>query len=88
MQLDEVIQLTLIALQKHVLFGYSFGRFANEFPDRFHTITWDMIQKLRPLTSELDPQGMAGAHQMTTDRLKGANSGANGATIDVRALQN
>jgi hypothetical protein len=31
-QLDRVIQLTLTALEKHVLFGYSFGRFAHEKP--------------------------------------------------------
>jgi hypothetical protein len=32
-QLSETIQLTEIALAKHIEFGYSFGRFANEFPD-------------------------------------------------------
>jgi hypothetical protein len=86
-QLDEVIQLTLIALQKHVQFGYTFGRFANEFPQRPHTITWDTIEALRPTPSEADPQGMAAAHQKTMQRLKGANSGPNGTSIDPQALQ-
>jgi hypothetical protein len=86
-QLDQVIQLTLIALGKHVLFGYSFGRFAAEYPDRPHTVTWDLIFKLRPMSSDLDPQGMAVALQKTMDRLKAANSGPNGTTIDPQALK-
>jgi len=49
-QLDEVIDLTLVALQRHVTFGYAFGRFAYEYPKRPHTITWDLIATLRPLT--------------------------------------
>ena len=45
-QLDQVIQLTLAALNKHVVFGYSFGRFAGEYPEHPHTITWKHDRKL------------------------------------------
>jgi hypothetical protein len=86
-QLDQVIKLTLAALNKHVVFGYSFGRFAGEYPEHPHTITWKMIETLRPLPSQLDPQGMAAAHQKTVDRMKAANSGLNGTTIDPQALK-
>jgi hypothetical protein len=85
--LDQVIQLTLAALNKHVIFGYSFGRFAVEYPEYPHTITWQTIDTLRPLPSQLDPQAMASAHQKTVDRMKAANSGPNGTTIDPQALQ-
>jgi hypothetical protein len=74
------------ALQKHVLLGYSFGRFANEFPERPHTITWDTIRELRPTASQLDPAGMADARKKTADRLEGANAGADGTRIDPNAL--
>ena len=73
-QVDRVIQLTLTALQKHVLFGYTFGRFAVEYPTRPHTITWDYIQTLRPTASMLDPQGMAAAHRITLERMDAANA--------------
>jgi hypothetical protein len=86
-QLYQVIQLTLTALQKHVTFGYSFGRFAGEYPEHPHTITWDLIETLRPLPSQLDPQGMAAAHQKTAERMKAANSGPNGTTIDPQSLK-
>ncbi len=86
-QLDHVIQLTLAALNKHIVFGYSFGRFANEFPNSPHTITWKTIETLRPLPSTLDPQGMDAARQKTADRLKAANSGPNESTIDPQALK-
>jgi hypothetical protein len=86
-QLDQVIQLTSSALNKHVVFGYSFGRFAVEYPEHPHTLTWNVIETLRPMPSNLDPQGMAAAHQKTADRLKAANSEPNGTTIDPQALQ-
>ncbi len=86
-QLDQVIQLTLTALGKHIVFGYSFGRFAHEYPERPHTITWNLIDTLRPLPSELDSQGMAAARRRTADRLNAANSGPNENTIDPQALK-
>jgi hypothetical protein len=76
-QLDNVIQLTLSALNEHVIFGYSFGRFAVEYPNHPHTITWGTIETLRPMPSNLDPQGMAAARKLTADRMKAANSGDN-----------
>jgi hypothetical protein len=39
-QLNETIQLTEIALAKHIQFGDSSGRYAHEFPELPHTITW------------------------------------------------
>jgi hypothetical protein len=86
-QLDRVIQLTLTALAKHVLFGYSFGLYAHRYPNSPHTITWDLLAKLRPEPSVLDPQGMAAAQQKTADRVKAANSGPNGNTIAPQALK-
>jgi hypothetical protein len=46
-----------------------------------------MIETLRPLPSQLDPQGMAAAHQRTTERMKAANSGPNGTNIDPQSLK-
>ena len=86
-QLDQVIQLTLAALEKHVLLGYTFGRFAHTYPARPHTITWDLIDTLRPTSSQIDPHGMAAAHQVTMDRLKAANGGSDGATIMAGAFK-
>lgn len=86
-QLDRVIELTLAALQKHVLFGYTYGRFANDFPTRPHTITWDLIETLRPTASTRDPTGMAAARQITNDRIKAANGGPDGVTITPRAMK-
>ena len=86
-QLDQVIQLTLTALQKHVTFGDSFGLYANDFPDGPHTITWALIGQVTPSPYALDPAGMAAAHAITERRLKAANSGKDDATISPRALQ-
>jgi len=69
-RLDQVIQLTETALAKHIQFGYSFGRLANEYPDLPHAITWENIGRIRPSAAQLDPQGMAAAHQRTADRIK------------------
>ncbi len=73
-QLNEVIQLTNVALEKHILFGYSFGRYAAEFPEMPHRVTWALIEKLRPEPLNLDPKGMAAAHQRTDDRIKTATA--------------
>jgi hypothetical protein len=81
-QLEEAINLSLIALQRHVTFGYSAGRVAHEYPNRSHTITWDLIDTLRPTAATLDPKGMAIADERTKARLKAANSGPGGNVID------
>ncbi|MEO8742467.1 MAG: hypothetical protein ABI365_04660 [Lysobacteraceae bacterium] len=86
-QLDQVIQLTLTALQKHVTFGDSFGLYANEYPDRPHTITWGLIDRLTPSPSMKDPAGMAAANAITERRLRAANSGKDGTTVSPQALQ-
>jgi hypothetical protein len=71
-QLNETIQLTETALAKHIEFGYSFGRYAHEFPDLPHTVTWEKIERLRRSAFDTDPSGMAEAHQRTEDRIKAA----------------
>lgn len=86
-QLDQVIQLTLTALQKLVTYGDAFGLYAAEFPSRPHTITWGMIGRLTPASFDLDPKGMLAAHAITERRLNAANSGKNGTTISPQALQ-
>jgi hypothetical protein len=68
-RLDQVILLTETALEKHIEFGYSYGRLAHDFPDLPHAITWNNIVRLRPSAIDLDPQGLAAAHHLTTDRL-------------------
>jgi hypothetical protein len=86
-QLSETIQLTEIALAKHIEFGYSFGRFANEFPDLPHTVTWDKIDRLRPSAIDTDPSGMAAAHQRTEDRIKAAMEEENQAADSAAPIQ-
>jgi hypothetical protein len=71
-QLNETIQLTEIALAKHIEFGCSFGRYAHEFPDLPHTVTWEKIDRLRPAALDTDPSGMTAAHQRIEDRIKAA----------------
>ena len=56
-------------------------------PDHPHTITWDTISALNPTPHELHPQAMATAHQITAARLKAADSGPNGTTIDLGFLK-
>ena len=68
-RLDQVIQLTETALEKHIEFGYSFGHLAFEYPDLPHAITWYNIDRVRPSAIDLDPHGMAAAHQRTLDRV-------------------
>jgi hypothetical protein len=81
-QLNEAIQLTEIALAKHIEFGYSFGRYAHEFPDLPHSVTWEKIDRLRPSALDTDPSGMAAAHQRTEDRIKAAmEEGSHGAEV-------
>jgi hypothetical protein len=71
-QLIEVIQLAETALAKHIQLGESFGRYAHEFPELPHSITWDVIDKLRPPAAALDPTGMTGVRQRTEDRINAA----------------
>ena len=74
-QLDQVMQLTLYALQKHVVMGYSFGRFAHEFPERPHTITWETIETMRSTAEAIDPKGLERASALTKARLDAAERG-------------
>jgi hypothetical protein len=71
-QLEEVLQLTETALAKHIQFGQSFGRYAHEFPERPHNITWEVVDKLRHSGATVDPTGMSGAHQRSVERINAA----------------
>jgi hypothetical protein len=71
-QLEEVIQSTETALAKHIQFGQSFGRYAHEFPELPHSITWEVVAKWRPTPAKADPVAMSGAHQRTVDRINAA----------------
>jgi hypothetical protein len=71
-QLEEVIRLTDIAIEKHIQVGYSMGRLAYEFPEMPQIITWDRMTRLRPTPLDLDPQGMANAHKLSDERLQTA----------------
>jgi hypothetical protein len=86
-QLNETIQLTEIALAKHIEFGYSFGRYAHEFPELPHTVTWDKIDRLRPSAFDIDPSGMAAAHQRTEDRIKAAMEEGSHAAVAAAPIQ-
>ena len=67
--------------------GYSFGRLPISIPIAPIPSHGTPIFKLMPNPSDLDPQGTATAREKTAARLKGANSGPNGTTIDPQALQ-
>jgi hypothetical protein len=82
-QLNETIQLTETALAKHIEFGYSFGRYAHEFPDLPHTVTWEKIERLRRSAFDTDPSGMAEAHRRTEDRIKAAMEEGSDAALPV-----
>jgi type II secretory pathway pseudopilin PulG len=73
-QLDQVLQLTEIALEKHIEEGYSYGRLAHEFPDMPQTITWININAIRPSAIDLDPKGLAAADQLTQNRIRAATA--------------
>jgi hypothetical protein len=75
-ELDQVMQLTVYALQKHVVMGYSFGRFAHEFSDRPHTITWDTIGAMRQTAEAIDPKGLERASALTKARIEAVERGS------------
>lgn len=66
-ELSEVIQRTEIAMSKHMEFGYSFGRYAKEFPDLPHSLTYDRLAELRPADQD-DPQ-LADARQRSREQI-------------------
>ncbi|MES2392291.1 MAG: hypothetical protein V4555_11665, partial [Acidobacteriota bacterium] len=72
-QLDQTLQLTEVALGKHILQGYSFGRLAHEFPEVPQAITWNNISTFRPDAVSVDPQGLAAANKLTQDRINAAS---------------
>jgi hypothetical protein len=71
-QVAEVIQLVETALAKHFQLGQSFGRYADEFPELPHNITWKVVAKLRSTRATVDPVGLSRLHQRTLDRINAA----------------
>jgi hypothetical protein len=67
-QLEETVRLTQLSLEKHVQFGFSFGRLAEEFPDMPQTLTYKVLKGLIPASS--DPKTLAAAHQRTQQRVE------------------
>jgi hypothetical protein len=66
-RLEETIRLTQISLEKHVQFGFSFGRMAEEFPDMPQTLTYKVLKGLIPASS--DQKAQAAAQQRTDQRI-------------------
>jgi hypothetical protein len=67
-QLNETVRLTQLSLEKHVQFGFSFGRMAEEFPDMPQTLTYKVLKGFIPASS--DPKALAAAHQRTQQRIE------------------
>jgi hypothetical protein len=71
-QLARTIELTEIAIEKHIQVGKNIAYISSQFPDLPASLTYDEIGKYLRSSYEDDPQGMASAHQLTMDRLRGA----------------
>lgn len=79
-QLDQIMQLTVYALQKHVMMGYSLGRFAHDFPEHPRSITWAAMAKMLPTAEDIDPKGLERAAAVTKARLDADESSSTGST--------
>jgi hypothetical protein len=66
-ELNETVRLTQLSLEKHVQFGFSFGRMADEFPDMPQTLTYKVVKSLIP--ASIDSKGLAAAHLRTQQRI-------------------
>ena len=66
-RLEETIRLTQISLEKHVQFGFSFGRLAEEFPDMPQTLTYQVLRSLLPAAPDQNAQ--KAAQQRTHQRI-------------------
>jgi len=71
-QLAETIQLTVIAIEKHIQVGLSIAYINSQFPDIPAPLTYADMRAYRRTSYEQDPQGLSAAHQLTMDRLKAA----------------
>lgn len=71
-QLAETIELTEIAIEKHMEVGFPIAMINTRFPDLPASLTFDEVRAYLHSPFEQDPQGMAVAHQHTMDRLKAA----------------
>jgi hypothetical protein len=71
-QLAETIELTKIAIEKHMQVGFSIALIDSRFPDLPASLSYDEVRTYLHSSYQEDPQGMAVAHQRTMDRLKAA----------------
>jgi hypothetical protein len=71
-QLTETIELTEIAIEKHMQVGFTMALIDSRFPDLPASLTYDEVRSYLHSPFLEDPQGMAVAHQRTMDRLKAA----------------
>jgi hypothetical protein len=71
-QLQETIQLTETAVEKHLQVGYSIALINSIFPGLPATLSFDDVRAYVRIPHLQDPLGMAAAHQRTMDRLKAA----------------
>jgi hypothetical protein len=69
-QLADNVQLTEIAIEKHLQVGLSIALISSLNPDLPASLNYDEIRSYRRSSYQQDPQGMAAAHQRTMDRLK------------------
>jgi len=63
----ETVRLTHIAYEKHIQFGYSYGRLASEFPDFPQTMTWHTMASLLPPT---DTPALAAARRRSDESIR------------------
>jgi hypothetical protein len=71
-QLGETIQLTEIAIEKHMQVAFSFALIVSGFPDLSTSLTYHEALTYLHSPYQENPQGMAAAHQRTMERLKAA----------------
>jgi hypothetical protein len=71
-QLAETIELTAVAIEKHLQVGFTIALIESRFPDLPASLTYDDVRTYLPSPYQEDPQGMAAAHQRTIDRLEAA----------------
>jgi hypothetical protein len=71
-ELDQVIQLVQVALQKQITEGYTLALLHSAFPDLGSTLTYDEVNLAHHYPFRESPEEVARAHRLTVDRLAAA----------------
>src|SRR5882757_2652559 len=71
-QLAQTIELTAIAIEKHLQVGFTLALIDSRFPNLPPSLTYDDVRTYLRSSYQEDPEGMAATHQRTMDRLKAA----------------